>query len=106
MVKAAAPPSWSSATGYGVAGSARAPTIVGSTMRMDGKPFTIVESRRRIWRCPGGAEYWRPLVFKPREVSYNARGAQWIGGIARLKPASISRQAKAAMAVVADRLSA
>ena len=53
---------------------------------------------------PGGADYWRPLVFKPRDVTNDARGAQWIGGIARLKPGVDLEQAKAAMAVVADRL--
>jgi putative ABC transport system permease protein len=53
---------------------------------------------------PAGAEYWRPLVFKPRDISPDARGAQWIGGIARLKPGVGIDQAKGAMAVVAERL--
>jgi len=79
--------------------------IVGSTMRMDGKPFTIVGVAPPDLTVPGGADYWRPLVFKPRELSDKARGAQWIGGIARLKPGVDLEQAKAAMAVVAERLS-
>ena len=79
--------------------------IVGSTMRMDGKPFTIVGVAPPDLTVPGGADFWRPLVFKPRELTNNARGAQWIGGIARLKPGVNLEQAKASMAVVADRLS-
>ncbi len=78
--------------------------IIGSTMRMDGKPFTIVGIAPPDLTVPAGARYWRPLVFKPRDVSSSARGAQWIGGIARLKPGLDLAQANSAMAVVADRL--
>ena len=81
------------------------PDVVGSTMRMDGKPFTIVGVAPPDLNLPAGAEYWRPLVFKPRDVSDSARGAQWIGAIARLKPGVDLDQAKRAMAVVAGRLS-
>jgi putative ABC transport system permease protein len=80
------------------------PGVVGTTLRMDGKPFTIVGVAPPELRIPGGAEYWRPLVFKPRDVSDAARGAQWIGAIARLKPDVDLERAKSAMAVVADRL--
>ena len=78
--------------------------IVGSTMRMDGKPFTIVGVAPPDLNVPAGADYWRPLVFKPRDVTNDARGAQWIGAIARLKPGVNLEQAKSAMAVVAERL--
>jgi putative ABC transport system permease protein len=81
------------------------PDVVGSTLRMDGKPFTIVGVAPPDLNVPAGAQYWRPLIFKPREVSDAARGAQWVGGIARLKPGTDLEQAKAAMALVADRLS-
>ena len=43
--------------------------IVGSTMRMDGKPFTIVGVAPPDLNVPAGARYWRPLVFKPRDVA-------------------------------------
>jgi len=78
--------------------------IVGSTMRMDGKPFTIVGIAPVGLNVPAGAQYWRPLVFKPRDVADEARGAQWIGGIARLKDGVTLDQAKSTMAVVAERL--
>ena len=81
------------------------PDVIGSTLRMDGKPFTIVGVAPSNLNVPAGAQYWRPLIFKPREVSDAARGAQWIGGIARLQPGTNLEQANAAMALVADRLS-
>ncbi len=77
---------------------------VGSTMLMDGKPFTIVGIAPADLKIPAGTDYWRPLVFKPRDVSSEARGAQWIGGIARLKPGVTLEQANGAMALVAERL--
>jgi putative ABC transport system permease protein len=78
--------------------------VIGSTMWMDGKPFTIVGVAPPDLNVPIGAEYWRPLVFKPRDVSDDARGAQWVGGIARLKPGVDLERANSAMAVVAGRL--
>jgi hypothetical protein len=80
------------------------PDIAGSTMRMDGKAFTIVGVAPPDLNVPAGAEYWRPLIFKPRDIANDARGAQWIGGIARLKPGVDLEQAKEAMAIVAERL--
>src|SRR5437764_14445272 len=79
--------------------------IVGSTIRLDGKPLTIVGVAPADLTVPGGAEYWRPLICKPRDVAAAARGAQWIGGIARLKPGVDLAQVNSAMAVVAERLS-
>jgi putative ABC transport system permease protein len=72
---------------------------------MDGRTFTIVGVAPPDLNVPGGAEYWRPLVFKPADVSESARGAQWIGAIARLKPGVDLDQANRAMGVVAARLS-
>jgi putative ABC transport system permease protein len=81
------------------------PDVIGSTMRMDGKPFTIVGIAPPELTIPAGAEYWRPLIFTPENLSDKQRGAQWIGAITRLKPAIDLEQAKSAMAVVANRLS-
>ena len=78
--------------------------VIGSTMQKDGRPFTIVGVASPDLNVPAGSQYWRPLVFKPRDVSDAARGAQWIGGIARLKPGVDLAQAQSAMAIVAARL--
>jgi len=81
------------------------PDVVGTTLRMDGQPFTIVGVAPPDLRIPGGAEYWRPLVFTPRDLAPQARGAQYVGAIARLKPGIDLAAARSAMAIVADRLS-
>jgi putative ABC transport system permease protein len=81
------------------------PEAIGSTMRLDGKPFTIIGVAPPELTIPAGAEYWRPLVFTRDNLSDKQRGAQWIGAIARLKPGIDLQQASSAMAVVADRLS-
>jgi hypothetical protein len=81
------------------------PDVVGLPLRMDGKVFTIVGVAPADLNVPAGADYWRPLVFKPRDVSEAARGAQWVGVIARLKPGIDLNQANAAMGLVAARLS-
>ena len=78
--------------------------IIGSTIRLDGKPLTVVGVAPADLTLPGGAEFWRPLIFKPRDVDARARGAQWIGGIARLQPGVDLAHANSAMAVVAERL--
>ena len=78
--------------------------IVGSTMRLDGTPFTIVGIAPPDLRLPAGAEYWRPLIFTPDNLSDAQRGAQWVAGIARLGAGVDFEKAKSAMAVVAERL--
>jgi putative ABC transport system permease protein len=81
------------------------PDVVGSTMRMDGGTFTIVGVAPPEVTIPAGAEYWRPLVFTPDNLSDRQRGAQWVGAIARLKPGVTLDRAQNAMATVAERLS-
>ncbi len=81
------------------------PDVVGLPLRMDGRVFTIVGVAPADLNVPAGADYWRPLVFKPRDISEDARGAQWVGAIARLKPGVDLNQANAAMGLVAARLS-
>jgi len=80
------------------------PDVVGSTMRLDGHPFTIIGVAPPEVTIPGGAEYWRPLVFTPDNLSDRQRGAQWVGSIARLRPGVDLEQAQSAMATVAERL--
>ncbi|HEV3142046.1 MAG TPA: ABC transporter permease, partial [Vicinamibacterales bacterium] len=81
------------------------PDVIGTTLRMDGKPFEIIGVAPPAATIPGRPEYWRPLVFTPEHLSDAQRGAQWIGGIARLKPDVTLAQANAAIALVAERLS-
>src|SRR5262249_38781898 len=81
------------------------PGVVGSTIRLDGEPFTIVGIAPPDLRIPAGAEFWRPLIFTPEQLADGHRGAQWVGAIARLKPGVTVEQVRSAVSVVADRLS-
>jgi putative ABC transport system permease protein len=80
--------------------------IVNQVVTLDGKPYTIVGVMPPEVAMPRGAEYWRPLAFTPKELSDPSRGAQYVFAIARLKPGIDLAQANAAMATVANRLSA
>jgi len=80
------------------------PDVVNSTMLMDGKPFTIIGVAPAETALPRNAEYWRPLVFSPRDVAPQARGAQWIFVVGRLKPDLSLAAANSAIGIVADRL--
>ena len=79
--------------------------VVNQTLTMDGKPFTIVGVAPPEVAIPRGAEYWRPLVFSPGDVAPQARGAQWIFAVARLRQDVDLAAANSAMATVAARLS-
>ena len=43
--------------------------IVGSTLRLDGKPFTVIGVAPPDLTIPAGAEYWRPLIFSSDNLS-------------------------------------
>lgn len=80
------------------------PDIVGSIVQMDGAAYTIVGVAGPELAFPRRADFWRPLIFKPRDIAPQARGAQWITPIARLKPGVTLAQANSAMDAVASRL--
>ena len=52
------------------------PDVVGATVQLDGKPFTIVGIAPPDFRMPATAEFWQPLVFSPHNVAPQARGAK------------------------------
>jgi hypothetical protein len=77
---------------------------VGSTIRLDGRPCTIVGVAPAEVTLPARAEFWKPLIFRPRDLTPQARGAQWISVVARLKPGTDVQQSTAALQTVAARL--
>jgi putative ABC transport system permease protein len=78
--------------------------VVGSTIRLDGRARTIVGVAPAALRLPADAEFWKPLIFTPRDVSPNARGAQWLSVVARLKASGDAAGATAALQTVAAQL--
>ncbi len=82
------------------------PDVISSPITLDGTVYTIVGVAPVDARFPAAAEYWRPLVFAPRDVVPQARGALWVQAVARLEPGVTADGAAAALTGVAHRLAA
>src|SRR5205085_4289019 len=82
------------------------PDVAGSILHIDGKPTTIVGVAGPEVRLPRAAEFWKPMILSPRDVSPNARGAQYISVVARLKSDISLSSANAALTTVGSRLAA
>ena len=76
--------------------------IIGKTVRLDGRPFTVVGVMPKDFHFPKGAELWRPMAMGDRERA--VRGPRYMDVVARLKPGVTVRQAGAEMDVIANRL--
>jgi len=89
----------------------RSPHIVGRTIRLNGRPFSIVGVAMEGFTGPGllGSDLWVPLTAFPSlggrgATLLTSRAAVWMVGIARLKPGVTLAQAGAQMAGVARAL--
>ncbi|HEY7285850.1 MAG TPA: ABC transporter permease [Vicinamibacterales bacterium] len=80
------------------------PDVVGSVLRIDGRPFEVVGVAPPDLTFPGDPDFWRPLMLSPKALSDGQRGAQYVGSLARLKPGVTLAQANAAIATVAEQL--
>jgi putative ABC transport system permease protein len=78
------------------------PSIVGRMIQIDGESFQVVGVAARGFDFPMGAEIWAPLSMTA-ETAAN-RTSRYLTVIGRLAPGRTIEQAKAEMAVVADRL--
>src|SRR2546425_5947879 len=74
------------------------PKVLGSTIRIDGKPLTVVGVAPPGFDYPGKAVLWKPAAF--------SSGNNGWGTVARLKPGISWPEARAAFVVEAERLSA
>ena len=73
------------------------PRVLDATIRVDGNPLTIVGVAPPGFDYPGKSVLWKPAAFSP--------GNNGWGTVARLKPGISWPQARAALAVEAERLS-
>ena len=80
------------------------PEIINSTLTLDGHVVTVVGIASADVTFPPNAEFWQPLVFTPRDTSAEARGAQWVQVLARLKDTLSPQMATTALQGVAGRL--
>lgn len=80
------------------------PAVLGKTVLLEGKPFTIVGVMPAGIDFPQRSEVWMPLEFMGDITSYGARSAHNFQVIARLKPGITMAQADAEMHAVAAHL--
>ncbi|HEX7938539.1 MAG TPA: ABC transporter permease, partial [Gemmatimonadaceae bacterium] len=61
------------------------PRVVNQTIRLNGKPVTVVGISRMGEQYPLQAEVWVPRKFVAIEKDDQSRGARWLGWMARVK---------------------
>jgi putative ABC transport system permease protein len=62
------------------------PGVIGTTLRIDGVPMTIVGVMPRGFAYPDESEIWGPRAFTPDELSENSRGSHGLEVLGRIKP--------------------
>jgi len=62
-------------------------SIVGTNIRIDGVPYSVVGIMPDGFAYPGEAEIWGPLAFTPDDLSENSRGGHGLEVLGRIKPA-------------------
>ncbi|HEX5581011.1 MAG TPA: ABC transporter permease [Gemmatimonadaceae bacterium] len=77
--------------------------VVGRTMNVNGRPYTIVGVMPASLRLPSAdTELWVPLAFSAEEAS--ARGSHHLQVVARLAPGATLEQANAELRTIAARM--
>src|SRR5262249_27144565 len=59
--------------------------LIGKTVRINSRPFTVIGVAPAAKRYPFLAELWAPRVFTAQELSDESRGARWMSVVARVK---------------------
>jgi predicted permease len=79
------------------------PGVVGQSLTLDNRPYTVVGVMPAHFRFPGREqEFWTPMAFEPEEAA--GRGDHYLGVVARLKPGVTRQRAQAEMDAIAARL--
>jgi putative ABC transport system permease protein len=73
------------------------PKVVGTTLRLDGVPYTVVGVIRPGEYDRQGADFMVPLVFKPEQINHDFH---WLFVAGRLKPGVTLKQAQQNMDAV------
>jgi len=79
------------------------PGLIGKTIHLNGKPFTVVGIMPSGFEFPGATQIW---VTLPRNLDDEMFGGNVVGGIqiARLRPQATLDQARAELRVIAQRV--
>jgi len=76
--------------------------IIGKSIRLDGRPFSVVGVMPKDYHFPKAAELWTPMAMGDKERT--DRGARYMDVVAKLKTGVTTRQAAAEMQIIAKRL--
>ena len=76
--------------------------VIGRTVELNSRKFSIVGVMPASFRYPSYARLWIPLLMDSQ--SLGQRGSHWLNAIGRLKPGITLAQAQANMAVIAANL--
>ncbi len=78
------------------------PDIVGTTIQLDGHPYTVVGRAPAAFDFPNGSDVWTPLVLTPEERS--SRTSRYLTVIGELAPGATLATARAEMTTAYTRL--
>jgi putative ABC transport system permease protein len=79
-------------------------SVIGRNISLDGQTYSVIGVMGPRFQFPAPAsQVWMPLVFTPDEIQ-NARGAHYLGDIARLADGATFAQAQSKMSCIAQRL--
>jgi putative ABC transport system permease protein len=78
------------------------PNILGTTVSLDGSPFTVVGVMPAGFEYPRGTELYVPLAPTPDLLQPNRRGRRWLDVVARMKPGVTLESAQADLARVVE----
>jgi putative ABC transport system permease protein len=79
------------------------PRVLGTSIRINGEPYTVVGVFAPGLTDRGQGEFAVPLAFRPEQLSHDTR---WLTVMGRLKPGVTIKQAQADMDTVTARLAA
>jgi putative ABC transport system permease protein len=79
------------------------PNLLGQTIHLDTKPYTVIGVMPRSFNFPMTAELWVPLALTQQQ--WQSRSSHSLLALARLKPGATLESANAEMAAVTRRLS-
>jgi putative ABC transport system permease protein len=74
--------------------------VINSTITLDGRAVTIVGVASADLNFPSAAQFWQPLVFSPRDLAPESRGAQWVQVLGRLRIDVLPQHATTALATI------
>ena len=92
--------------GYGLWRSRFAgdPDIVGRSIELDARKYTVIGVMPSIFRFPAGAQLWTPLDMSPKSLGQRGANVAFASAIGKLKPDATIRTAQADLALIASRL--